>query len=346
MNHYTQLKEFERVRIYEGLKRGLSLKMIGDEIGRDKSSVSREISRNSDQFGYLYPRDAQKRTDMRKARHGSKINRNPALKAYVMEGVKEKWSPSVIAGRWSLEHPEQSLCAEAIYQFAYHDQNKHLMLWAQFFRAKKKRGHIRKSPKPVGGIPHRISVHNRPAEIGTRESFGHCEADLIFTKGSQAANVLTAVERKSRMIFLSKHESKQSAPIVASLKYMIGNIAKSCTFDNGKEFTEHHTLGILTYFCDPGAPWQKGGIENANNIIRRDVPFDMDPKSITQEYLDAAAYKMNNRPRKILGFLTPQEVFTKCVEQEKEQSRMKSAMPDVEAETVFYQKSLFVALHA
>ena len=239
MNHYTQLKEFERMRIYDGLRQGKSMTIIGQEIGRNKSTISREIARNKDHIGYLYPRDAQRRTDARKARHGSKINRNPALGEYVFEKALIGWSPNVIAGRWSKENPKQSICAEAIYQFAYHEKSKDLCLWKLFPRTKRKRGVARKR-RSAEGILYRVPIQDRPEEIETRENIGHYEADLMFNSGSQSANVLTTIERKSRMVVLVKHESKHSKPVIASLKKRIGATAKSCTFDNGKEFALHY----------------------------------------------------------------------------------------------------------
>ncbi len=308
MGYYTQLKELERVRIYEGLKQGKSMTMIGHEIGRDKSTVSRELARNSDHIGYLYPRDAQKCTEERKAIHGSKISRALDLKAYILEKALLGWSPATIAGRWTRENPCRSLCAEAIYQFAYHKENKALALWKLFPRAKKKRGQVRKRQSSKA-IASRVSIWERPKEIEARKSLGHYEADLMFNSGSQSANVLTAVERKSRMVVLVKNMSKRSNEVVPSLKERIGATAKSCTFDNGSEFALHHKLGIPTFFCDPGSPWQKGSVENMNGLLRRYLPFSLNAQAITQEYLDKVAHRMNDMPRKILGFLTPKEVF-------------------------------------
>lgn len=342
MAYYTQLKEFERIRIYEGIKSGLSMNMIAQEIGRDKSTISREVARNSDQIGYLYPRDAQKHTNDRKARHGSKISRNPALKAYILEKAKLDWAPNVIAGRWNMENPNQSICAEAIYQYSYHPANKDLELWKLFPRTKKKRGVARRQKSSQGTILHRVSIRERPAEIEVRETPGHYEADLMFNQGSQSANILTVVERKSRYLHMVKHESKHSEQIKQSLKKRLGPEAKSCTFDNGKEFALHYQLGIPTFFCNPGSPWQKGSNENSNGLVRRYIPFSMSPHLVTQEYLDSVAYIMNNKPRKILGYLTPLEVFMQDQEKEKE-SRLKPALPA--AEVSFYQKNSAVALH-
>ena len=340
MNHYIQLKERDRIRIYECLKRGLSVDEIAQEIGRHKSTIYRELQRNGDEIGYLYPREAHEQTKKRKARHGSKINRNPDLKDYVIEQILLGRAPVVIAGRWNKNHPNKRICSESIYQFAYHSKNIDLELWKHFPKAKKKRGLMRKKRKSGSPILHRVSIHHRPLEIENREKFGHYEADLMFNKGSQSVNTLTIIERKSRMVFLVKHNSKHSTPIIKSIEKQIGNAALSCTFDNGTEFSDHWKMGIPTYFCDPGSPWQKGSVENMNGLLRRDIPFELDPKLINQEYLDSVAYRINNTPRKLLGYSTPMEVFLKNLKKEKNHFKLESP-----ALSVDYQKSFSVALH-
>jgi transposase, IS30 family len=342
MGQYTQLKELERVRVYEGLKQGLSLTMIAESIGRDKSTVSREVRRNGDPIGYLYPRDAQKRTEDRKARHGSKVERNVGLKAYVLDGLKRGLSPEIIAGLWKQAHPDQSICTEAIYQFIYAPRHRKLELWKLLNKRKKKRGLVRKS-SPKETIQHRVSIHERPEEINTRQEFGHYEGDLFFNKGSMSANVLVMIERVSRRVILVKQDSKQSRPTRDALEDRLVSHAKSCTFDNGTEFAEHYTLSIPTYFCDPYSPWQKGSVENVIKLIRERVSFNTEPDSITQQLLDYVADQLNNRPRKILGFKTPNEVFEMKWKKEGE-SRVKPALPAVEVSFNLNLES--VALHA
>jgi IS30 family transposase len=341
MGQYTQLKELERVRIYEGLMQGLSQRMIAESIGRDRSTVSREIRRNSDRIGYLYPKEAQRETEKRKARHGSKLERNIGLKEYVINKLKIGWSPEIIAGVWKKVHPDESICTEAIYQFIYAPKHKKLELWKLLIKRKKKRGLVRKS-RSKETIQHRVSIHKRPDEINTRKEFGHYEGDLFFNRGSQSVNVLTMIERVSRKVTLIKQDSKHSSSTINALRDAIGSYAKSCTFDNGTEFAEHHTLAMLTYFCDAYSPWQKGSVENIIKLVREHVPFGMDPNNITQQLLDYVAHALNNRPRKILGFLTPNEVFQN--EMKKQESRVKTALPA--AEVSFYQNLESVALHA
>jgi transposase, IS30 family len=338
MVKYTQVKETERMRIYRYLKQGYNQSRIAQAIDRSKSTISRELARNSDWIGYLYPRDAQKKTENRKARYGTKLSRNRAIREYMLAKAKLGWSPKVIAGCWSKKHPDHSISGEAIYQFAYRQENRHLELWKLFPKSKPKRGMKRRQQQTVG-ITQRVSIHNRPVEIESRATPGHYEADLMFNSGSQSANVLTIVERKSRIVKLVKHESKQSKPIIESLAQRLGPDAQSCTFDNGKEFALHYKLGIPTFFCDPAAPWQKGSVENMNGLLRRYLPFELKPHLITQEYLDQIADKINNIPRQKLGFLTPYQVFKQTLGVK---SRMKSALPAVEAS--FYQNTSTVAL--
>jgi transposase, IS30 family len=313
MDKYTHLNEIERMQIYRGFMSGLSLQEIANKIGRHKSTISREIARNQGKSDYLYPTEAQKRADDRKARHGSKINREPPIKAYMLEKLKIGWSPGAIAGRWNLEHPDQRICAETIYQFVYHKNNQNQALWRLLARVRKSRG-MRKKQRSMEENSNRPSIHTRPEEVNMRFVVGDNEADLVFNRGSQSANVLVAIERKSRVVRLAKNESKKSEIIIESLARCLGPTAKSCTFDRGTEFAAHHKLGIPTFFCDPGSPWQKGSVENMNGLLRRYLPFSRDYRSITQEELDKIAHRLNNTPRKILGFLTPFEVFMKDTE--------------------------------
>lgn len=312
MNNYTQIKPEERVRIFEYKKEGWGNNWIARAIGRDKSSISRELRRNSDSIGYLYPSVAQFSTAKRKARHGTKVRRTLGLKEYVIDKLNKCWAPDAIAGKWSKERPAQSIGAEAIYAFIYSAEARDLKLWELLPRKKRKRGMVRKTYK-TAGILHRVSIAERPPHIEQRIEPGHFEADLFFNEGSMSSNVLNIVDRKSRMTILVKNESKHSEPIVDHIERTIGSIAKTVTFDNGKEFAMHHQLqkkrGIKTYFCNPGSPWQKGSVENSNGGIRRYLPFRLPAHLVTQEMLNKVADTINNIPRRSLGFLTPMEVF-------------------------------------
>ena len=323
MSKYNQLSLTERVKIFEYLKMSLSIRTIAALLGRAVSTVAREIKKNSDYFGYLYPQYAHEKSKKRRARHLTKIDKFPELKNYIVEKLNQYWSPCAIAGRWTKEHSNLSICAETIYQYIYAPKNKYLALWTLLPQKKKKRGVVRKS-RSKGKIKDRTSIHERPKAIDKRIDFGHFESDLFFNKGSQSANTLNSIERVSRKIFLKKNASKAAHEVTQSLKKIVVGIAKSNTMDNGSEFANHGELkneGIATYFCDPGSPWQKGAVEQANKMIRRFIPFKLNFKEITQKKLDTVAEIINNTPRKSLNFSTPNEVFSH-----------------------FYQKKLSVAL--
>jgi len=352
MKKYTQLSLEERELVFEGLKRRMSQNEIAKLLRRDKSTISRELSRNSDSKGYyFYPQDAHAQSAKRKAQHGYKVERLPGLKEYVLEKLNAYWSPLAIAGRWSLEHPRNKITKEAIYAWIYGPSGKNLGLPKLLPRAKTKRG-LGRPKKPRGKILDRISVHVRPEIANKRKELGHLEGDLMFNSGSQSSNILTLVDRKSRVIMLIKNQSKK-ADIVgkAVIQGAINLHAKTVTFDNGTEFTDHtklnKNLGIATYFCDPGSPWQKGTVENMNKQIRRFLPFKYKAHEITQEIIDNVATILNNMPREILGFRTPLEVH-KNIKRKTiiSESRMKTAWPAAEAVNakVYYEKQSSVAL--
>jgi len=312
MINYTQITEEERVKIYEYKKIQMGVRAIAKKLKRAPSSISRELRRNSDRIGYLYPRDAHEATKRRKAKLIPKMIKNRILRAYVIEKLNKYWSPSAIAGRWNLDNPYRTIQAETIYRFIYAKFSRNLELYKLLPRKKKKRGFIMRIQRNKAKIPDRISVHVRPSDVLLRHNFGHCESDLFFNKGSMSANVLNSIERKSRKIFLVKNKSKSSKNVQKALNKSIGYFAQTNTMDNGTEFSRHTDLnkkGIKTYFCDPGSPWQKGSVENANGLLRRFIPFKLYHKAVTQEYLNQIMDIVNNTPRKVLGYLTPNEVF-------------------------------------
>jgi IS30 family transposase len=331
MEKYTQITLQERVKIFNGLCAGMSRRSIAKTIGRDRSSIGREINRNSDRNGYLYPQRAQERTDKRKARHGHMVNRIPGLKEYVVAKLHDYWSPIAIAGRWSLENPSQSITKESLYAWIYSKEGRMMGLPKLLPRGKPKRGYVR-ARRSRTAIPFRVSIKKRPESINQRQELGHAEADLMFNRGSQSANVLTMVDRKSRLVGLVKNES-----------------VNSVTCDNGMEFSEHvqitDKLSIPVYFCAPGAPWQKGAVENMNKMLRRFLPFSLNANDIAQEKLDWVADILNNTPRAILGFLTPFEAHQNIDKaQVKRKSRVKTARPA--AEVIDNRKISNVALRS
>ena len=309
---YTHLTIGERVRIYEDKKQRKSIGIIAKRLGRCKSSLSRELRRNSDSWGYLYPRDAHERA--RERRHGkklTKIERDPALKEFIIEKLQERLSPQMIAIAWRKKNPGKKISKEPIYQFVYSAEGMSLGLPKLLVRAKKKRGLVYKTKKPK--IKEAVSIHDRPTDINERKEPGHYEGDLIFNEGSMSQNILTLTDRVTREAIMIFNQSKHTSVVLGNMIKHIqktGVIIKSVTFDNGSEFSGHTELNkhnIKTYFCDPGKPYQKGSIENLNGVARRYLPFNLQASQITPQVVREAMIRVNNLPRGILGWQSATE---------------------------------------
>lgn len=304
MRKYTRLTEKERIKIENGIRSGKSNGAIAQKIDRPTKTVSQEIERNG---GYLRYHAAKAHYDRNKSnREGySKISSHENLEQYIREKLAEQWSPEVIAGRWNKEKLGPPICHETIYSWIYKQNND---LYLNLPRKKKKRGF--KPQRNKSKIPNRTPIHNRPKHINDRLEAGHYEGDLLFQQGNKSQNILSIVDRRTRKMTLKKNNSKHSKVVMNTLQDIkeSGYTMKSITFDNGSEFANHSELRTDTYFCDPGCPWQKGSIENVNGIIRQYIDYRTSLNDITQETLDLVVDKINNKPRKILGFLTPNEV--------------------------------------
>lgn len=308
---YSHLGRGERCKIFQAKCQKKSLGSIAREIGRHKSTISREIVRNSDEVGYLYPHEADKLARKRRSKKGLKIDSDPGLKAFIIERLQERFSPNMIAAQWRRNNPGKKISKETIYTFVYSEEGLEKELPKLLVRAKKKRGITYKASRP--GIKNAVSIHNRPQQINERQKPGDYEGDLIFNEGSMSKNILTLVDRVTRESIMIHNESKHTSVVLGNLIKFIkrtGTVIHSITFDNGTEFAGHMELskiGIKTYFCDPGKPYQKGSIENFNGIVRRYLPFNLHANQITSLLVHEAMTKVNRLPREILGWVSASE---------------------------------------
>jgi len=352
MESFQQLSYQERRIIYTGICQQKSKTEIAKSIGRSVSTVTREIKRNSDSIGYLWAGEAHQVALKRRHINRPKIDRYPELQKFIEEKLRLRWSPDIIAAQWSMEHPEQSICKETIYQWLYSsNDNDRVQLRRLLVRSRKKRGLKIKTNKSK--IKDRISIHDRPNYINGRIEAGHYECDLMFSSGSASKNMCTLIERISRKCIIIRNDDKSTKTVIDAIIDHITTeklIVKSITFDNGTEFASHvrfNGLGIKTYFCDPGKPYQKGAIEHLNGMIRRYLPFELDANTITNEYIAKVNNMMNTMPRRILGYKTPLQIFDELCNVTKNncESRVKLAMPATEA-VLFYEKNSCVAFHS
>jgi IS30 family transposase len=312
----------EREEISRGLANNLSIRKIAANLERSPSTISREIARNNGSDKYRAITADKRAWNQGNRPQACKLKRNPRLCSMVAKKLKLQWSPEQISGWLSLHHPnDQSLQVshETIYKSLYVQTRGVLekKLTRHLRRGKKIRGSRTSKTQevPVTSIPHLTSIHNRLDEINDRSIFGHWEGDLI--SGSNNSHFAHVLERKTRYSKLIKVKGKDSQSVfdalMEHLPNMPGGTPKSITWDRGSEMSKHLQLtkqiGVTVYFCDPNSPWQKGANENTNGLYRQYFPKRTELSGFSQADLDEISEKLNNRPRKTLGFKTPNELI-------------------------------------
>jgi IS30 family transposase len=319
---YQHLSLSERIDLYRMRGEGQSLRAIAQALGRSVATVSRELKRNSTPTkawtGGYEPARAQQLAERRRRWDGRfKLVRQPPLRDFVRARLSHGWSPEQITGYLKYQTGRCVISHEAIYRFIYH-RSAQKDYWHRWLpRHKSRRGRLGlRGGSPVEHIQHRVPIAERPAEINARTTPGHWEGDLmLFARYGQA--LLITHERRSRLLLANRQPNKAAAPVARHLlgqfKSLPPDLRQSLTVDNGTEFAWHYQLnrqlGMATYFCDPHAPWQKGGIENAIGRMRRRLPRKTDLATLSPRELDGLIRAYNNTPRKCLGFRTPAEVF-------------------------------------
>jgi transposase, IS30 family len=323
---YEQLSLEERCEIARLRGQGASIRQIAAALDRQPSSISRELKRNSGsgpRAGPYKPAYAEAQTAARRW-SGSRLDRNEALRSQVLDALGKGWSPEQVAGRLKLEQGRPVIGHESIYRFIYAQLKRtNDGAWRFYLpRAKARRGRRgKKGGSPASFIQQRVALQDRPAEALARLQPGHWEADfMLFSTYGQS--VLVLHERTSRLTALVKTRSRKAKPTASTLGGLLAplpeGLKKSLTFDNGTEFAEHYRIGVATFFCDPHAPWQKGGVENAIGRIRRYLPRKTDLSAVSDQQIQAVAQTYNHTPRQCLDFLTPAEVFSRVLHFERE----------------------------
>lgn len=313
------LAERKLIELYWRAKVGV--RAIARYLHRDHSVITRELFRNKDSRGRYDAVRAQILADKRaRVTNKHKLQTDTELKQYVVSKLQHGWSPEQIAGRLKKKPPRSlvghRISYESIYRYIYDGEGRFEYLYPYLRKAKPKRyrrcgRRPRKTP-----IPERVSIHERPPEVAAKMTVGHWESDtVVFKKQKTALSV--QYERKSQLVRVHKLENKTAEETEQALCKTIESVpaplVKSITFDNGGEGANHTNLknmfGVQTYFCDPFASWQKGGVENMNGLLREYLPRDTDMSRVTSEQLKQIQETLNNRPRKGLGYLTPNEVI-------------------------------------
>lgn len=308
------VRERDQIAVWLALK--VPLREIARKLDRSVSSISSEVSRNSVD-GVYSAHTAQVISDGRNQK-SRRLNplKNNRIYSYVVSKLRCGWSPEQIAGRLKRAHKGKTIiCHETIYRYIYSDVGKEKHLEEYLTRQHRKRRPWHGRYIYHRGIANRVSIHDRPEEVNTREVFGHWETDIVEGKG-HTGGIQTMLERKTRYF------TAQLIPVIDSelgiwaqkrllTKYPRA-VTKTVTMDNGKENYNHQQLrhiGIDTYFCDPYSSWQKGSNENHNGILRRYIPKKTDFTTINQTILNTILTEINHKPRKCLGYETSFEAF-------------------------------------
>ena len=317
----NELTFFEREKLQYWLRTSLSLRKIAELLLRDHSVIVREIQRNSSGQEKYRADIAQRLWEERKIKkRKGKLDQHPELKKYVEEKLLDDWSPEQISGR--LEELKEleglSISPESIYYYVYEKSEKWKQPYKHLRTNRVKRVNWGKSKKRKVSIKDRVSIHLRPAVIDERKRVGDWESDTVeFQRKFKAGCLSVQYERKAQLCRIHKLKNKEATETLRALIETANSVEskrfKSVTFDNGSEGSRHFELkklfGIKTYFCDPFKSCQKGGVENMNKLIRQYLPRNVDLKNISNDDIYLIQERLNNRPRKKLKYLSPNEFW-------------------------------------
>jgi len=320
---YKRLCLEERIKIETLLKEGKSKSYIAQQLGRNRSTITHEIK-----IWVRIPSDIYK-ADLahwyalevnRNKRAPDKINANPRLKIFVYRSLLSKTSPELLAGRLKLLYPndpKMSISYESIYKHIY--RHRQTVLGRKLIKLLPYHHHKRKANRKSGvnrvRIKDQVSIEQRPAHIENRLEAGHIEGDLMIGVGQKSA-IGTMVDRKTRCVMMIKIPNRKSKTVTREFARQLLKhpkyLRKTMTYDNGLEMANHKwltkTTGMDIYFAHPYSSWERGTNENTNGLIRRFLPKGTDFRNVSAERLKEIENNLNNRPRKVLGYRTPNEM--------------------------------------
>ena len=317
MRTYKQLTQEQRYYIFQLNKKDFTQDEIAQEIGVDKSTISRELKRNTGQRGYR-PKQAQRKATERRKLASKAIKMTADMIELVDKKMSEQqWSPEQISG-WLLEEKSIAISHERIYQHIWDDKKQGGDLY-QYLRCQGKKYQKRGSngKRSRGQITNRISIDNRPKIVDDKRRVGDWEIDTVIGKGHSGA-LVTIVERKTLYTLVARVNGKRADWVTQATIQLLEPFKDrlhSITADNGKEFAYHtqisKELDTAFYFAHPYSSWERGVNENTNGLIRQYFPKKTDFKTVTDEEVYNVMEKLNNRPRKSLGFRTPFQAMQK-----------------------------------
>jgi len=309
----------EREDISRGIAGGSSLRQIAKGLQRAVSTVSREVARHGGRPQYRASEADHQTWESALRPKTCRLANHEQLRTMVASKLLLDWSPEQISGWLKSQYPNDAslrVSHETIYRSLFiqargvlkQELVKHLRSQRRIRRSR----HSSVHGHSQGRIVDAISIRERPAEVEDRAVPGHWEGDLL--RGARNSHVATLVERHSRFVMLVQVPSKDTATVVAALSQHVrqlpATLRRSLTWDRGLEMAQHQSFTVATdvkvYFCDPQSPWQRGSNENTNGLLRQYLPKKADLSGYSQSDLDQIALRLNQRPRKTLGFETPE----------------------------------------
>jgi IS30 family transposase len=314
---YKQLTEEDRIEIYAMRQAEKQQNQMAATLGVSPSTISRELARNTGLRGYR-PKQAQRKALQRRLMARKAVKMTPETVDYIESRLCQEHSPEQIAERMKVDSNWQgpAVSHERIYQHIWQDKRlggslyKHLRIGGTKQRRKR-----RNSRDMRGTIKNRVGIEDRPAIVEQKIRLGDWEGDTVVGKNHQGA-LVTLVDRKSKLTLIGKVDRYTDEAVeqaIVSLMEMLPRRTYTLTVDNGKEFSNHEsiaeTLEIKVFFADPYSAWQRGLNENTNGLIRLRPQKGSDIRTLTDKQIEHVMGRLNNRPRKSLGFLTPNEVF-------------------------------------
>ena len=312
---YRQLTPEERYMLAALRRQGHNQAEIARSLGRHRSSIGREISRNRCRLdGHYRASKAQERTNGRRSRSRRNLRFTPQDFARVDELLCQQWSPEQVCGHLA-RSGLLSISHETIYRHVWRDKREGGLLYTHLRGARKRRRKRYSSYDSRGRLAGKRPISQRPAAVETRRHIGHWEIDTVMGTGSKDC-IVTLVERKTGVLLIGKLEDRTTASLNRRVIHLIkwhGGAFETSTSDNGTEFHDYQRIEARTkatfYFATPYHSWERGSNENANGLIRQYLPKGTSMAGLSQQQCHAIAQKLNSRPRKRLGFKTPLECY-------------------------------------
>ena len=319
---HKHLTKEQRNELSALLRAKIKKKDIAKYLGKNRTTIFRELQRNGSENNQYYARKAKRLTRERRIKANArfkKIENDKVLRKDVVKKLKRYWSPEQIAGRWNKRHQRKQIGKDTIYKFVY-ERRKDLVRYLRCQKGKYRRRYGTRIREKQREALKKRRIDQRPEIVALRQRIGDWEGDTIMGKDKE--QILTHLERKSGLVLADKLDmitaEETSKKTKARFKKIPKEKKQTMTYDNGSIFSEHEltekATGLTIYFAYPYHAWERGCNENANGLLRQFFPKKTNFATITQKEIQKAVSLLNSRPRKRLNYSTPYEIFNQKTE--------------------------------